>query len=133
MSKLLDFIFELQGCLFICVELFVLKVGDFICIFIEFNVLLMVQYKVLMKIEGVDVEFVELGIQCIVEVVWQVNECIENIGVCCLYIVLECFMEDIFFDVLEKSGELFVIDVDYVNSYLESLVDNEDLFCFILQ
>lgn len=132
MSKLLDFILEFQGCFLICVELFVFKVGDFKCIFIELNVLLIYQYIVLMKIEGVDISFDDFGIQCIVEVVWQVNECIENIGVCCLYIVLECFMEDILFDVFEKSGELFVIDVDYVNSYLEILVDNEDLLCFIL-
>ena len=36
------------------------------------------------------------------------------------------------FDASEKSGESFVIDADYVNSHLESLVDNEDLSRFIL-
>lgn len=57
-----------------------------------------------MVIEGVNIEFIDFGIKCIVEVVWQVNEFIENIGVCCLYIVLECLMEEIFYDVSDLSG-----------------------------
>ena len=41
-------------------------------------------------------------------------------------------MEDISFDASEKSGETFTIDAAYVDSHLETLVDNEDLSRFIL-
>lgn len=102
--KLFDLILELQGCLLICVEFQVLIISDFECILIELNVFVIVQYKVLMVIEGVNIEFIDFGIKCIVEVVWQVNEIIENIGVCCLYIVLECLMEEIFYNVSDLYG-----------------------------
>lgn len=130
--SLFDLILELQGCLLICVELKVLIIYDFECILIELNVFIIVQYKVLMVIEGVNIEFIEDGIKCIVQVVWQVNEIIENIGVCCLYIVLECLVEDIFYDVSEMNGQIVIIDVEYVSKYLDVLVVDEDLSCFIL-
>ena len=74
----------------------------------------------------------ESGIQRIAEAAWRVNERTENIGARRLHTVLERLMEDISFDASEKSGESFVIDEDYVNSHLESLVENEDLSRFIL-
>ena len=132
MSKPSDLIPELQGRLPIRVELSALKVGDFTRILTEPNASLTAQYKALMKTEGVDVEFAESGIQRIAEAAWQVNERTENIGARRLHTVLERLMEDISFDASEKSGESFVIDADYVNSHLESLVDNEDLSRFIL-
>ena len=41
-------------------------------------------------------------------------------------------MEDISYDASEKQGETYIIDADYVNQHLETLVDNEDLSRFIL-
>ncbi len=114
------------------VELSALKVGDFKRILTEPNASLTHQYIALMKTEGVDIKFDDSGIQRIAEAAWQVNERTENIGARRLHTVLERLMEDISFDASEKSGESFVIDADYVNSHLETLVDNEDLSRFIL-
>ncbi|NDV92207.1 HslU--HslV peptidase ATPase subunit [Alteromonas sp. 345S023] len=132
MSKPSDLIPELQGRLPIRVELSALKVGDFKRILTEPNASLTAQYKALMKTEGVNIDFDESGIQRIAEAAWQVNESTENIGARRLHTVLERLMEDISFDASEKSGESVLIDADYVNSHLESLVDNEDLSRFIL-
>jgi len=132
MSKPSDLIPELQGRLPIRVELSALEVGDFKRILTEPNASLTAQYKALMLTEGVNIDFVESGIQRIAEAAWRVNERTENIGARRLHTVLERLMEDISFDASEKSGESFVIDEEYVNSHLESLVENEDLSRFIL-
>jgi ATP-dependent HslUV protease ATP-binding subunit HslU len=132
MSKPSDLIPELQGRLPIRVELSALEVGDFKRILTEPNASLTEQYKALMLTEGVNIDFVESGIQRIAEAAWRVNERTENIGARRLHTVLERLMEDISFDASEKSGESFVIDEDYVNSHLESLVENEDLSRVIL-
>ncbi|WP_334031015.1 HslU--HslV peptidase ATPase subunit [Alteromonas sp. P256] len=132
MSKPSDLIPELQGRLPIRVELSALKVGDFKRILTEPSASLTQQYIALMKTEGVTVTFDDSGIQRIAEAAWQVNERTENIGARRLHTVLERLMEDISYDASEKSGESFVIDADYVNSHLETLVDNEDLSRFIL-
>ena len=132
MSKPSDLIPELQGRLPIRVELSALKVEDFKRILTEPKSALTEQYRALMATEGVTVEFVESGIQRIAEAAWQVNEKLENIGARRLHTVLERLMEDISFDASEKSGQTFVIDKAYVDSHLETLVDNEDLSRFIL-
>ncbi|WP_420934087.1 HslU--HslV peptidase ATPase subunit [Alteromonas sp. A081] len=132
MSKPSDLIPELQGRLPIRVELSALKVDDFKRILTEPSASLTQQYIALMKTEGVTVTFEDSGIQRIAEAAWQVNERTENIGARRLHTVLERLMEDISYDASEKSGESFVIDADYVNSHLETLVDNEDLSRFIL-
>ena len=132
MSKPSDLIPELQGRLPIRVELSALQVADFKRILTEPNAALTEQYRALMATEGVTIKFEESGIQRIAEAAWQVNERLENIGARRLHTVLERLMEDISFDASEKSGETFTIDAAYVDSHLETLVDNEDLSRFIL-
>ncbi|MFB0912761.1 MAG: HslU--HslV peptidase ATPase subunit, partial [Glaciecola sp.] len=114
------------------VELSALRVEDFVRILTEPDASLTLQYKALLKTEGVDISFVESGIQRIAEVAWQVNEKTENIGARRLYTVLERLMEEISFEASDRSGESLVIDSDYVNHHLETLADNEDLSRFIL-
>lgn len=132
MSKPSDLIPELQGRLPIRVELSALKVEDFKRILTEPSASLCEQYRALMATEGVTIDFDESGIQRIAEAAWQVNERIENIGARRLHTVLERLMEDISYDASEKSGESFTIDASYVDSHLDTLVDNEDLSRFIL-
>jgi ATP-dependent HslUV protease ATP-binding subunit HslU len=132
MAKPSDLIPELQGRLPIRVELSALRVEDFVRILTEPDASLTLQYKALLKTEGVDINFVESGIQRIAEVAWQVNEKTENIGARRLYTVLERLMEEISFEASDRSGESLVIDIDYVNHHLETLADNEDLSRFIL-
>ncbi len=41
-------------------------------------------------------------------------------------------MDEISFNASERGGDSFEINAEYVRSYLEELVDNEDLSRFIL-
>lgn len=127
-----DLLPELQGRLPIRVELKSLNKEDFERILTEPNASLTLQYRELMKTEGVDVEFTQDGISRIAESAFRVNEKTENIGARRLHTVLERLMDDISFDASERSGQKIVIDENYVNNALNDVVENEDLSRFIL-
>ncbi|WP_373777109.1 HslU--HslV peptidase ATPase subunit [Glaesserella sp.] len=127
-----DLLPELQGRLPIRVELKSLTKNDFERILTEPNASLTLQYRELMKTEGVDVEFTPDGISRIAESAFRVNEKTENIGARRLHTVLERLMDGISFDASERSGEKIVIDAEYVGKALNDVVENEDLSRFIL-
>jgi ATP-dependent HslUV protease ATP-binding subunit HslU len=132
MSKPSDLIPELQGRLPIRVELDALTAADFKRILTEPFASLTEQHVALMNTEGVTIEFTESGIERIAEAAWQVNERTENIGARRLHTVMEKLMEEISYEASEKSGSKFVIDAEYVNNHLDTLVQDEDLSRFIL-
>ncbi|WP_380184149.1 HslU--HslV peptidase ATPase subunit [Kalamiella sp. sgz302252] len=127
-----DLIPELQGRLPIRVELQALTTHDFERILTEPSASVTVQYKALMKTEGVDIHFTEDGISKIAAAAWQVNETAENIGARRLHTVLERLMEEISYDASDRNGESITIDADYVSKHLDELVADEDLSRFIL-
>lgn len=127
-----DLLPELQGRLPIRVELKSLTKDDFERILTEPNASLTLQYRELMKTEGVEVEFTQDGISKIAESAFRVNEKTENIGARRLHTVLERLMDSISFDANERSGEKIVIDEKYVSEALNDVVENEDLSRFIL-
>ncbi|MDO4697325.1 MAG: HslU--HslV peptidase ATPase subunit [Pasteurellaceae bacterium] len=127
-----DLLPELQGRLPIRVELKSLNKEDFERILTEPNASLTLQYRELMKTEGVEIEFTKDGISRIAESAFRVNEKTENIGARRLHTVLERLMDDISFDASERSGQKIVIDESYVNNALNDVVENEDLSRFIL-
>lgn len=127
-----DLIPELQGRLPIRVELKALTVDDFQKILTEPRASITMQYKALMKTEGVNVKFTKDGIKKIAEAAWQVNESTENIGARRLHTVLEKLMEDISFNANNRKGETIIIDSKYVSSHLDKLILNEDISKFIL-
>ena len=127
-----DLLPELQGRLPIRVELKSLTKDDFERILTEPNAALTLQYRELMKTEGVEVEFTQDGISKIAESAFRVNEKTENIGARRLHTVLERLMDGISFDANERSGEKIVIDEKYVSEALNDVVENEDLSRFIL-
>lgn len=127
-----DLLPELQGRLPIRVELKSLNKEDFERILTEPNASLTLQYRELMKTEGVDIEFTQDGISRIAESAFRVNEKTENIGARRLHTVLERLMDDISFNASERSGQKIVIDENYVNNALNDVVENEDLSRFIL-
>ena len=127
-----DLLPELQGRLPIRVELKSLTKDDFERILTEPNASLTLQYRELMKTEGVEVEFTQDGISKIAESGFRVNEKTENIGARRLHTVLERLMDGISFDENERSGEKIVIDEKYVSEALNDVVENEDLSRFIL-
>jgi ATP-dependent HslUV protease ATP-binding subunit HslU len=127
-----DLIPELQGRLPIRVELEALSANDFKRILTEPNASLSEQYIALMNTEEVKLSFTEDGIDEIANAAWKVNEKTENIGARRLHTVMERLMDEISFNASERGGDTFEINAEYVRSYLEELVDNEDLSRFIL-
>jgi len=81
----------------------------------EPNASLTLQYRELIKTEGVEVEFTQDGISKIAESAFRVNEKTENIGARRLHTVLERLMDGISFDASERAGEKIVIDEKYVS------------------
>jgi ATP-dependent HslUV protease ATP-binding subunit HslU len=129
LSKPSDLIPELQGRLPIRVELSSLSVDDFKAILTSTNACLTRQYQALLATEGVELEFVESGIQRLAEIAWQVNEKTENIGARRLYTVMEKLLEEVAFDA--KSGPC-KIDGDYVDNKLGEVAEREDLARYVL-
>ncbi|WP_172592913.1 HslU--HslV peptidase ATPase subunit [[Haemophilus] ducreyi] len=127
-----DLLPELQGRLPIRVELKSLTKADFERILTEPNASLTLQYRELMKTEGVTIEFTQDAISKIAESAFRVNEKTENTGARRLHTVLERLMDGISFDANERAGEHIVIDEKYVATALNDVVENEDLSRFIL-
>lgn len=131
-AKPSDLIPELQGRLPIRVELQALVAEDFVRILTEPSCSLTEQYRELMGVEGVQVEFADDGVKRIAEVAFKVNEGTENIGARRLHTVLERLLEEVSFDAPDKSGENVTIDAAYVDDKLKDLADDEDLSRYIL-
>ncbi|WP_343189933.1 HslU--HslV peptidase ATPase subunit [Buchnera aphidicola] len=127
-----DLIPELQGRLPIRVELKSLTINDFERILTEPNSSITIQYKALMKTEGITIIFTKDGIRCIAEAAWRVNESMENIGARRLHTVLEKLMEDISFNSNDNKNTTIKIDKKYVEKHLDKFVSNEDLSKFVL-
>ncbi|MEW5835776.1 MAG: ATP-dependent protease ATPase subunit HslU [Pseudomonadota bacterium] len=132
LAKPSDLIPELQGRLPIRVELSALSVDDFKRILREPNNALTKQYVALLATEGVTVEFAESGIDRLAEVACQVNERTENIGARRLHTVMERLLESISYEAADKSGEKYLIDGEFVDKTLGSLVQDQDLSRYIL-
>ncbi|RDI99275.1 ATP-dependent protease ATPase subunit HslU [Dyella solisilvae] len=132
LAKPSDLIPELQGRLPIRVELSALSVEDFKRILREPHNALTKQYIALLGTEGVSVHFTESGIDRLAEVAFQVNERTENIGARRLHTVMERLLEKISYEAADKSGENYVIDAEYVDKNLGTLVKDEDLSRYIL-
>jgi len=132
LTKPSDLIPELQGRLPIRVELSALNAEDFERILTEPDAALTVQYKALMKTEGLNIEFTDDGVRQIAQSAFNVNENAENIGARRLHTIMERLLEEISYSAPDQSGQSFTIDADYVNNRLTELVENEDLSRYIL-
>ena len=132
MSKPSDLIPELQGRLPIRVELDALSSSDFVRILTEPDASLTEQYSALLKTDGLTLQFVSEGIDRIAEVAWQVNKKTENIGARRLHTVMERLLETISFNAADRSGDVVIIDREYVDEYLADLAGDEDLSRYIL-
>lgn len=131
--KVFDLILEFQGRFLVVVELNFLIEEDFKKIFIQLKNVIIKQYIEFMKIEGVNIIFIDDVIEVIVKVVVKINEQSENIGVCRFYIVVEKIMEDILFEYVNVEKLIdFVIDKDYVYLKVLDIIKDKDLSRFII-
>ena len=130
LSKPSDLVPELQGRMPIRVELEALTVDDFTRILTELDTSLPRQYAALLATENFTLEFSQDGIRRIAEVAFEINERLENIGARRLHTVMERVLEQACFDA-SKNGRLEV-DKGYVDKYLQTLLQDEDLSKYIL-
>ena len=132
LAKPSDLLPELQGRLPIRVELKSLTKDDFVRILKEPEANLIIQYKALMKTEGLDLEFEDEAIDEIAAIAFSVNEEVENIGARRLHTLLEHLLEDISFNATDNAGKKEVITRETVKNKLKDLSQNHDLSQFIL-
>jgi ATP-dependent HslUV protease ATP-binding subunit HslU len=132
LAKPSDLLPELQGRLPIRVELKALTRDDFVRILKEPENSLILQYRELLKTEGVTLDFAEDGIEEIATLAADINRNVENIGARRLHTVMERLLEDISFAATDKSGETLRIDAAYVQKQVGDLAKNTDLSKFIL-
>ena len=134
-AKPSDLIPELQGRFPIRVELKSLQKEDFEKILTEPQNALIKQYKALLKVEGLDLEFKADAIGKIAEMAYDVNEQSEDIGARRLHTLLEKLLEEVSFDApdMVKEGKTeILIDAAYVDERLKEIAKNRDLSQFIL-
>jgi ATP-dependent HslUV protease ATP-binding subunit HslU len=131
MSKPSDLIPELQGRFPIRVELDALTADDFRRILTQPKNALTEQYRQLLAVEGVTLEFAPDGIEQIAQFAMQVNEQTENIGARRLHTVLERLLEDVSYAAPEEGGRVLV-DAEYVKTKLSDIVRNANLSTYIL-
>jgi ATP-dependent HslUV protease ATP-binding subunit HslU len=133
MAKPSDLIPELQGRLPIRVELHPLGEEDFRRILVEPEDALTKQYKALLEVEGLKLEFTEDAIAEIAKIAYQLNSQLEDIGARRLQTVMEKLMEDISFETVELEEQReSVVDADYVRTKLSQIAEDTDLSRYVL-
>ena len=132
LSKPSEMLPELQGRFPVAVQLHSLNKQDFIRILKEPESNLLKQYKELLKVENVDVEFTEEGIDKIADLAQLLNDNIENIGARRLQTVLEKILEDISYQASEMGGQKINIDDKFIDSTMIDYKTKKDLSKFIL-
>jgi len=131
-SKPSDLLPELQGRFPIRVELRSLGKEDFIRILTEPKNALLLQYKALLKTEGIELEFEDEAISAIAEIATEVNERTENIGARRLHTVMERLLDEILFDAPDMTERKIVLDASYVYEKLKDVREDVDLSRYIL-
>lgn len=131
-SKPSDLIPELQGRFPIRVELESLTIDDLKRILIQPKNSLIKQYQALLGTEGIELEFTPEAVARIAEFTAEMNRSTENIGARRLHTLLEKLLEEISFCGGELEQKHQIIDTDYVEERLSSLIQNQDLRQYIL-
>lgn len=114
-SKVSDLIPELQGRFPVLVELDSLGVDDFIKILTVPENAITQQYKKLLAVDNIDLDFTDDGIAEIANVAFDQNNTLEDIGARRLQSIMEHIVEDISYDIDEEGApKKVVIDKEYV-------------------
>lgn len=132
LSKPSDLLPELQGRLPIRVELKPLTEKDFIRILTEPEANLILQYKELLKTEGVTLEITDGAIAKIAHFAADMNQNVENIGARRLHTIMEKLLEDISFNAPDRKGTTEHIDEKFVDNILSEFNTDTNLEKFIL-
>jgi len=131
-SKPSDLLPELQGRFPLRVELNPLEEDDLYRILTNTKNSLLRQYKALLDVEGVNLEFDDDAIHSFARLSVSANEKAEDIGARRLHTVIEKVLEDISFDADEHKGETITVTESLVKEKLEDIAQNEDTARYIL-
>ena len=131
-SKPSDLLPELQGRFPLRVELHPLDEEALYKILTNTKNSLLRQYKALLDVEGVNLEFDDNAIKAFASLSVSANEKAEDIGARRLHTVIEKVLEDISFDADEHKGETITITEELVNDKLQEIAQNEDTARYIL-
>lgn len=128
-----DLIPELQGRFPVSVELKSLTKEDFIRILTETENSLTFQYKHLLGVDNIDLQFDQGAIERIAEVSEELNLTSEDIGARRLHTVMEYLLEDISFNAGGDYPKFTLqIDKNYVDEHLKKLTGDRNLKKYIL-
>lgn len=125
-SKVSDLIPELQGRFPVRVNLNNLTQNDFVRILKEPQNALIIQYKELLKVEGIELEFTEDGIEEIAYIAYQMNLTSENIGARRLHTVVERILMDVSFQAPDIENKKIIIDKQFVENNAKDLIKYTD-------
>ena len=134
-ASISDLMPELQGRFPIRVELSGLGPDDFRRILVEPEANLIVQQKMLLGTEGVEVEVAEEAIDAMAELAATANDRMENIGARRLMTVIERVFEEVSFDAgdrVARGDSRLLVDARFVRDRVEPLLADEDLGRFVL-
>ena len=132
-AKLEDLIPELQGRFPIIVELNNLTRDDFYRILKEPKNALIKQYKSLLSVDNIDLEFKDDALEEIALIAEQENENSENIGARRLHTIMEKILQELSFDASGDYPETkVVIDKAYIDRVLNVETSKYDLKKYIL-
>jgi ATP-dependent HslUV protease ATP-binding subunit HslU len=127
-----DLIPELQGRFPIRVELGALGQKEFVRILREPKNALLLQYRELLKTEGIELTFSDDAIEAIAAIAEAVNARTDNIGARRLHTLMEKLLEDILFEGPDLKEKKIDIDAAYVQTKLDAIMADEDLSRYIL-
>lgn len=132
-SSMSDLIPELQGRFPIRVELNSLTYDDFVKILTQPENAITKQYKAMLGVDNINLEFSMDGIEEISRIAALQNETSEDIGARRLYTIMEALLDDVSFN---ASGDHPMIDITinkaYVSEHIGKQIKDLDLKKYIL-
>ncbi len=131
-SKPSDLLPELQGRFPLRVELENLDEEALYKILTNTKNSLLRQYKALLEVEEVELEFDDDAIKAFAKYAVTANQKTEDIGARRLHTVIEKVIEDISFEADEKKGEKVIITEELVKEKLDDVIEDEDTARYIL-
>ena len=131
-SRMQDLIPELQGRFPIKVELDNLSEDDFVKILTEPDNAVLKQYKELLKVDGVELNFCDAAIREIAKAAFLENETSENLGARRLHSVFEALLQEILYEADDNVKKKIDIDEDYVLKHLSKTLKGSNLKKYIL-
>lgn len=131
-SRMEDLIPELQGRFPIRVELDNLTKDDFVKILTEPDNAVLKQYKELLGVDGVSLNFTDEAIDEIARVAFEENENSENLGARRLHAVLEALLKDVLYEADDNVTKEINIDKSYVEQHLSTNLKERNLRRYII-